>query len=100
MELREILVWIVGGGGAAGVAYWLMERITLPEFSSEHRRYISLALAAVLGGLAFVASVGLGYRPMPANAQGWLESLFSVAFVAVAGGQALHGRLRLREKAQ
>ena len=101
MQLEMWLTWIVGGGGAGAITYWFMERAN-PDLSSEGTRYASLVLAAVLGGLAFVASVGLGYIPKPPTGQVWIEQLFAVfagiAFVSVNVSQALHGRNRLREK--
>lgn len=96
MELSQWLTWIVGGTGAGVITYWLMERLALDSFAPEGKRYISLALACLLASLAYVASVVLNYSPEPADWQGWLETLFSIWFVAVTGSQAIHGRLRLR----
>ena len=96
-SLADFLLWVIGGGGAGVIAYWLMEHIgLLGGLSSEWKRYVSLGLAAVLACLAFVAAVALSYKDDPGSAQGWLEALFAVAFLAVTAGQVLHGRLKLR----
>jgi len=95
MELSQWLLWIVGGGGSAVITYWLMEHLPIEALSPELKRYLSLALAAILACLAFAASVGLDYRNDPGTTQAWVEALFTVAFVAVTGSQAIHGRLRL-----
>ena len=95
MELSEALTWVIGGGGAAVIAFWLMEHVE-PDLAPEHRRYVSLVTAALLACVAFTLSGSLGYVEEPATVQGWIEALFSIAFVAVSGSQAIHGRLRLR----
>ena len=97
MELSEFLTWLVNGGGAGIVAYWLMDNLEfLRGLSSEWKRYASLGLAAGLAMLAFAAGVWLGYVDAPAGAQGWLEALFSVAALALGISQAWHGRAKLR----
>ena len=95
MELSEWLIWLIGGGGAGVVTYWLLERLPLESWTSEAKRFLALALSALLACAAFAASVGLDYRPDPGTAQSWLEALFAVAFFAVTGIQVVHGRLRL-----
>jgi len=95
MELSEFLAWLVGGGGAAAVAYFLMERLPLGNLSSEWRRYLSLVLAAVTACAAFGVTVALGYAETPADAKAWIEALFSIIAVSIGGSQALHGRLKL-----
>ena len=95
MELSEWLIWLVAGGGAGVVTYWLLERLPLEGWTAEAKRYLALSLSALLACVAFAASVGLDYRPDPGTAQAWFEALFAVAFVAVTSGQVVHGRLRL-----
>ncbi len=95
MELSEALTWVIGGGGAAVIAFWLMERAD-PDLAPEHKRCLSLVLVSQLACVAFALSVLLGYVDEPTTTQGWIEALFSIAFVAVVGSQAAHGRLRLR----
>jgi len=91
------LIWVVEGGGAGVVAYYLMEKVKqLANLNPEVKRYVSLAAAAVLAMAAFVVTVFLGYTPQPADAQGWLESLFAVAFLATNLSQIIHGRKQLR----
>jgi membrane protease YdiL (CAAX protease family) len=95
-SLSGFLLWLIGGGGAALVAFWLMEKLPLSGLSSEVKRYISLALAVVLACLAFWAAVALNYQEKPGTTKEWIEQLFAIAFLVIVGSQALHGRLRLR----
>jgi len=97
MELSQWLTWIIGGTGAGAITYWLMEKLAAGVFTPEQKRYISLALSCVLASLAYVASVALNYSPEPADWQAWIETLFSIWFVAVTGGQVIHGRQQLRD---
>lgn len=101
MQLPEFLTWIVSGGGAALVAYWMMERVPfLVELESQQKRFASLALAAVIACAGFVVSVAAGYREAPASEfWPWLEALFSVIAVAIGGSQGVHGLLKLGERA-
>ena len=94
--LMQFLFWIAGGVGAGALTYYLFENVPqLAALSPKLKRYGSLALSAVLAMAAFAAAVGLGYFDTPAGAQGWLEALFAVAFVAVGGSQWLHGARKL-----
>ena len=94
--LRQVLFWIVGGGGAMGIVYLVFENwAELDVLSPKQKRYSSILAAALLASLAFIVSVVLNYTPDPQGWQGWLEGLFAVAFVAVGGSQWLHGFKRL-----
>lgn len=96
--LSQVLTWLVSSGGAGVAAYFLMEKVRLlAALAPEPKRYVSLALAAVIAMAAFSASVGLGYAPVPSGAQAWGEALFAVAFVATNLGQIIHGRAKLRQ---
>lgn len=94
--LQQFLYWIIGPG--AGIAaFFAMENWIPADLSREAKRYISLSLAAVFSMGAFALSVVLGYLPNPATVQGWVESLFAIAFVAIGLSQVIHGRTKLRE---
>jgi hypothetical protein len=92
MELADFLTWLIGGGGAAVLAFWLMEHLPLEGLASEYRRYLSLAIAALVACAAFGISVALGYAETPVGWQAWLEALFAIIAVAIGGSQAIHGR--------
>ena len=95
--LSQVLIWLVSGGGAGIVAYFLMEKLRpLAELSSEPKRYVSLFLAALLAMAAFCVSVLLRYVEQPGTVQAWAEALFAVAFIATNLGQIIHGRAKLR----
>ena len=95
--LAETLKWLMSAG-AGVVTFFVMEKVPqLGEMSSEAKRYISIALAAALSMGAYAGAVGLGYEPMPADVQAWVESLFAVAFVASGLSQVMHGKLVLAE---
>jgi hypothetical protein len=58
--LAQFLAWIVSGGGAGIVTYFVMDTWIPDSVSAEWKRYISLALAAGIAMLAFVGAVALG----------------------------------------
>jgi hypothetical protein len=97
--LKEILIWIVTGGGAGTLAFFLIDRVpVLARLGSERKRYVSLALAAILAMGATIGAIALGYTPQPGDVKGWIETLFAVAFVAVSASQVIHGRVSLRRR--
>jgi len=84
--LPEWLQQLVFGGGAGVIAFGAIELLKQwPQFKaiwdkipSDVNRYISFAIAGLLGGLGFWAQVKLGYEPVPGNLTGWTERLFSI----------------------
>jgi hypothetical protein len=95
--LKMALLWIVGGGGAGAIAYWLMGNVSwLGDLASDKKRYVALGLSGLLAWLALGAAVGLEYLPDPGSGQAWLEQLFAIAFAAVATSQSVHGWRQLR----
>jgi len=92
MELNEFLTWVLSGGGAGIVSYWLMEHLAFfVQLAAQYKRYVSLALAGGLAVLGYLAAVGMGYQVAPVEAKGWIEALFSVAGVAIGLSQLIHG---------
>ena len=96
MELQDLLIWILSGGGAGIIAYWLMENLAfLVQLPSQHKRYASLVIASGLAVLGYLASVGMGYQPMPETVKAWIEVLFSVIGVAIGLSQFIHGARKM-----
>ena len=92
MELSELLIWVLGRGGAGIATYWLMEHLAfLVMLAPQKKRFVSYAIAGVLATLAFLASVGMGYQPDPGTTRAWIEALSSVIGVAIGLSQLIHG---------
>lgn len=100
MELREVLAWVISGGGAAVLGYWLMEHIpALAELQSEWKRYVAYVLTAGIAIGAYMVEYIFGYVQPPAPEwRAWVEVLFQVASVAVGLGQIIHARMKLSER--
>jgi hypothetical protein len=96
MALSELLTWVLSGGGAGVVSYWLMEHLAfLVQLKPQSKRYVSLAIAGGLAILGYLAAVGMGYQAEPGTVKGWVEVLFSVVGVAVGLSQFIHGAKKL-----
>ena len=94
-----ILVWLYSGGGASTLTYRLMEKVTwLASLQSEHKRYASWALTALLVAIPFGIAVWFGYEPAPATGQHWAEVLIPMILLAITASQAIHARLGLSKK--
>jgi hypothetical protein len=96
MELRDLLMVLISGGGGV-VVYWLLEHVpTLANLSPEYKRYASLILAALLPIPFYLLGVAMQYWPAPVDWRAWVEILFAIAAGAVIASQAVHGREQLR----
>ena len=98
MELRELLAWLIGGGGAGVVAYWIVNA-WFANLNPEPKRYAAMALTGVLAALAFFVTVQIGYAPRPETWLAWVEQVFSVIAVALGLNQVIHARVSLSKKA-
>jgi len=79
MDLKDILSWLVSGGGAAVVAYFLIAKIKFFwQFEGDTKRYIAFALS---GGIAVAAwlVLALGTETLPVgNWWVWAQKLVLV----------------------
>jgi hypothetical protein len=95
-NLKDFLVWVLTPG-AGVLAYWLMENVpALVNLDAKLKRFAAFGISALLGILAFLAMVGMGYEAVPVDWRAWVEALFAVAAVAGGLSQVLHGLLKLR----
>lgn len=99
MELKDAIVWLMSGGGAGAVAYWLMEALPfLAGLPPLWKRLVAIALTAAVALLALAASLWLGYQPAQGTPQAWLELIFRVLYAALVVNQGIHGVVKLRSK--
>ena len=97
--LEQALAWLISGGGAAALAYFLMAKVSfLADLPGEYKRYVSIVLTSLAAIAAWSVSIGLGYTPIPAGWQAWLEGAFAVAFAANVVVGVVHGRRDLRQR--
>lgn len=101
--LELVIVYVLTGGGAGGVAYWLwafLERRFpgLADLDAEYKRYITMGLTAVVAALGFLIGVAMLYIQAPVDWRAWVETLVSVIGTALGVAQFLHGILDLRQK--
>jgi len=96
MELKELLTWVVSGGGAAIVAYLLIEEIpALAALNPEPKRYVAFALSAALAIGAWFAMAGMLYEPWPLTVYEWIEKLVFIGTSAFALSQIIHAKAKL-----
>ena len=96
MELKELLAWVVSGGGAAIIAYYAIERIPfLMALLPEQKRLVAIALPASLAIGAWFAMAAMLYEPWPVGVYAWIEKLFLIGTSAFTLSQIIHGRAKL-----
>ena len=98
MGLTDALVWIVSGGGAAYVGYWLVDNVpALARLIGDYKRYAAFALTAVVAVGAWCALTAVTGGAWPVDWRAWVSELFSVAATAIIAGQGLHAATTLAE---
>ena len=99
MELSELLAWLVSGGGAGVIAYWLLGVIpAFEELAAEAKRYVAFALTAALAVGAWYVTILLQCTPQPETAKAWIEAVFSVIAVALGVNQIIHAKRVLSKR--
>ena len=96
MELKDLLAWVVSGGGAAIVAYYAIEKVPfLVGLLPEQKRLVAIVLSASLAIGAWFAMAAMLYEPWPAGVYAWIEKLFLIGTSAFTLSQIIHGRAKL-----
>jgi hypothetical protein len=94
--LEGFVAWIISGGGAAWLSYWIMANwLLMATLSPRAKRFASLALAAALAMAGQGLAVVIGLNAIPLGGLAWVRLLFSAAAIAVIGAQAYHGQAKL-----
>lgn len=100
MTLYDLLLYLVSGGGAAVVAYWLMEKV--PFFQDidrpDYKRYMAYALTGAIALWGWAAMMLMDYAFVPATWQAGVEQGFSVVCAAIVGNQVIHAGFKLRPR--
>ena len=79
VSLQAALVWLLTGGGAGWVTYWLIEKVpVLAALLSEPKRYVAWALSAVI---AWAASDSLACSTSRASGSRVIACAVSVSSV-------------------
>lgn len=103
MTLISAITWIISDGGAAYLAFQLVERWrVLAGLAAEAKRIVAFALSAVIACIVFAVAVTIfnyvEIAVIPSGWQEWVEALFEIAAGAIIAGQLLHGRKVLSKR--
>lgn len=97
-NLEGILTWVLGGGGAGWLAYWLIEQLNTGKWDPFWKRVFSLTVTGLFGVLAYGVAVMFGYRPGCSDWQSWVEQIVAVIALAITTSQTIHGALKLERR--
>ena len=97
-SFEGILTWVAAGGGAGAVAYWLIERLPTEGWDPFWKRMFAFALSGAFALLAFLAAIGMGYKPPCPDWRCWIEQSVTVIGTAIMASQTVHGALKLERK--
>lgn len=97
--LEEGLAWVMSGGGAGVITYILIDKVPfLKKLAPDYKRYASIGIVVALAWLGWGATMLMKFSPMPETWRAWIESGFSISFVAITTSQLTHGVRDLRQK--
>jgi len=98
-SLKEFGLWVLSGGGAGALAFWLMGQVPfLKALLPDYKRYVAFGLTGVFAVGVWLFFMWMTWVEVPINAQAWVESVLSVIGTAIVTGQVLHGATSLREE--
>lgn len=92
-SLLDAIVWVLSGGGAGALAYWLIERSgAVVDIPPRLKRPLAFAFTGLIAVGAYVGAVLMGYDQVPPDVFAWIEVLYSVVAAAILTSQLLHVR--------
>lgn len=101
MDMQQIIAWILQGGGAGIIAYWIIERWTWAvALNPEPRQYVAWIISGALGIGAWGLSLWFGLQAVPATPQAWSEAIVGAVLLAIMGAKLVHTRKRLSRYAR
>lgn len=96
MNMEQIIAWILQGGGAGLIAYWIIERWAWAvALDPEPRQYVAWTVSGVLGIGAWGLSLWFGLQAVPATPQAWFEAAVGAVLLAIMGAKVIHTRKQL-----
>jgi hypothetical protein len=96
MDLASILTWVVSGGGAAIIGYWLCNNVpALAQLVGDYKRYAAAGVTAFVAVAAWaLLTAGTG-TAWPVGWWAWVSQLVGLAAAAFEGGQFIHAATTL-----
>ena len=96
MDLDMMLKWVLTGGGAGILAYFLIEYWPWASgLEKRPKQIVAWIISGALGMGAWAFLVALGLEAAPDAWQGWAVALANVAIIAASGSKVLHTFLKL-----
>ncbi len=99
----KILIWVLvnGGAGAAAFAVWMkLEKYSerAKAIPGEIKRWLVLALGAVVSLGAYVELVWYELILLPTTPQSWVNTIVAIVGMSYIASQKLHARLYLSRR--
>jgi hypothetical protein len=92
--LKQLAAWVLTGGGAGVLAYWVIDHLNLSTWNDEQKRWLAWAL----GGIAAIGfwwlEIAMLWVPNPADWREGLSQGVAVLGMAFMSSQMLQARVR------
>jgi len=99
--LLQGLIWLIQGGGAGVVIYYVIEKWLKPtawfqKLTSEQVRWVGIGASALLGIACYGFGIWMRYFVTPIDVREWVNHLIAVGFTSAVASQLWHGAKKLR----
>lgn len=99
----KILIWLITGGGAGVVAFWIWDKIEKASekargFGGCIKRWVILGIGAIISVLAFLCLAWFGLVALPSSPQAWVNTIIAVVGLAYVSSQQAHGGFVLAKR--
>jgi hypothetical protein len=98
VDTKSIITWLIEGGGAGIVSWWLFEQLTktksMKKMKKEWKRFWAVVLAIIIGGAVAYGGSLINIYPRPESLEAWLDLLVKIGLLAAAANQLAHGFIK------
>ena len=92
--LKQVIAWVLTGGGAGALALWVMDHLTLTRWNDEQKRWLSWVLGAAFALLAWGGEIAMLWVKPPVDWREGISQAATVIGVAFMASQLGHARMK------
>ena len=92
--LKQVIAWVLAGGGAGALALWLMDHLNLGAWNDEQKRWLSWGLSAAFALLAWGIEIAMLWIRPPLDWREGISQAVTVIGVAFTASQLSHARMK------
>ena len=91
---KQIIAWVLTGGGAGALAIWVMDHLRLGAWNDEQKRWLSWVLGGAFALLGWGVQMAMLWVQPPADWREAVSQAVTVIGVAFTVSQLGHARMK------